>query len=182
MISEHLRFQVFSRILSLLNIAKNRFNRDFAEPKVYFDVSGERGGFHLNGTLHFNPELLLQNTDHFIHQVVGHEVAHYVQKIVFPNSLESQYGRRRKVHGREWQHIMRGFGLTPDRCHHYDTSELVNKRQVTRVPVYCNCETPNRVSLTIIHRIQQNKRSYCCLTCHQKVSLTPKTIAVDYCI
>lgn len=164
-----------SKLAELLDIANKRFGRSMPMPSVFFDCHDTRGGYHQSGTLHFNPTLLNQNLAHYMDITVVHEMAHYVQKIVFPDSLEVRLkwnGRvkRREVHGRAWQSIMRLFGIRePERCHSYDVTD-VRKRVYRRYPIYCGCEKPHMATLKLVNKITSG-RKYTCTICRKSISL-----------
>jgi len=184
MINDQIRQQVADKLESLLAIANQRFGRNLLMPVVYYDCHTRMGGYHQNGTLHFNPTLLNQNLAHYMDNTVVHEMAHYVQLMVYPESLTRQYVgfrwrnggtknvySRRKVHGREWQFIMRLFGIRdPERCHHYDTSSVPVRRVYQRFPLYCGCENPHTATLKLINKIKKGKK-YSCMICGKSISL-----------
>lgn len=175
MINDQTKQQVMDKLASLLAVANQRFGRNILMPLVVFDCHDTRGGYHQNGVLHFNPVLLNQNLAHYMDVTVVHEMAHYIQKIVFPASLEIRIrwdGKfsRRKVHGREWQSIMRLFGIRePERCHSYDVTS-VRQRVYQRYPIYCGCEKNHTATLKLINKIKKGKR-YSCTICGKAISL-----------
>lgn len=68
----------------------------------------------------FNIRLAVENPDEYYEQIVPHEVAHHIQFMLFPKSMKRLGG-----HGKEWQNIMKNvFGLSPDRYHHMDTTDV----------------------------------------------------------
>jgi predicted SprT family Zn-dependent metalloprotease len=168
MITAEMKQQVFDKVSALVKIASNRYNNFMLLPTIYFDCVGTRGGYQKRNELHFNPELLVQNFERYLNTTVPHETAHYVQWIVFPNSLNN--GVRRQIHGREWKSIMYLFGIkNPERCHSYDITN-VKRRVFKRTPVYCSCSV-HEVTNHVINKLQQGK-SFSCLKCKSKISLT----------
>lgn len=171
MLDSEFQQAVVNKLKSLREIASARFQRDIPFPVIYFDCVGTRGGYHKSGTLHFNMVLLRENYEKYIESTVPHEMAHFVQWLVYPYSLERKYGKNRKVHGVEWKSIMNLFGVKPERTHNYD---VTNARQRTRkkFPVYCKCSTPKLVTITLIRRLELGK-CYRCIICNTKVSKVP---------
>jgi len=160
--------EVINQLLAKANV---RFGREFQPPSVFYDVKNRDGGYHKNGQLHFNPILLLENVEHFLSTTVGHELAHYIQRQVYPQSL-SKKGQRRRVHGWEWQTIMSLFGISANRCHCYDVSSIpIIRRRHERFPVYCKCKT-YKVTKRIINRMQKGT-TYKCRICKGRISLSP---------
>jgi len=148
-------------------------------PEIRWDCHDSRSGYHQNGVLHFNPTLLAQNPTDYINITVTHEMAHYVQKIVYPQSLERRIvcrgsrlvRSRRKVHGQEWKFIMRLFGISnPTLYHEYNVENVPKRRVFKRVPVYCNCSV-YQVTNKIISNLKSG-HTYTCKFCKSKVSLT----------
>ena len=151
MLTQEHRNNVENRITELVKMASekfNRFNKEFKRPLIFFDVKGARGGFYRNGEIHLNPVLLVENGDEYIHQTVGHEFAHYVQRQIFPYS---------KPHGVEWKFCMRELGLEPVRCHSYDISNTTSRK---RHIVVCNCQE-HKVTMRIINKLRSGIRYRC---------------------
>src|SRR5690606_3651881 len=95
--------------------AAEYFRRPLATPPIRFDLRGACAGqavFRRQGRqeeiwLRFNNALLERHPEEFFRQVVAHEVAHAVARLV--------YGRRIKPHGPEWRTLMRDvLGVEPE--------------------------------------------------------------------
>jgi len=150
---------VMARLDELEKLAEKMFGRTFDSPTVYFDVRGTKGGFHRRGEIHLNPVLLVENFDHYLHQTVGHEYAHFIQRIIYPYS---------KPHGWEWKHCMRYLGLTPKRCHSYDTSNArVCRRVHKKYTVVCACKE-HLVTKRVLDKVRVGV-PYRCPKCKTKV-------------
>ena len=63
----------------------------------------------------FNPTLLRENPQTFLARTTGHEVVHFANWIINPDS---------EAHGPQWKAMMRKLGLPDTRCHSYDTSNV----------------------------------------------------------
>ncbi len=180
MLTDQQKQQITDKLSSLLAIANARFKTAILMPEVFYDCNNTSGGYHKDGTLHFNPVLTVQNFEDYLNTTVPHEMAHYIQWHVYRGSLTRQitYGRgyravltRRKVHGREWQSIMRLFGIhNPKRCHNYDVTDVKKKRNIKKFPVYCSCQV-HQVTARFIVKLTMGKK-YKCLVCRSPVSLT----------
>jgi SprT protein len=166
-----IKSRVLEKVSELISVANHRLNTSLELPVVFFDCVGTKGGYHRNGVLYFNPVLLAENVEHYLSQTVPHEVAHYVQKKVYPRSLESSVFHNRRVHGREWQSIMYLFGVEPSRTHNYDVTNS-RRRIFKKIPLYCECtEVQTYVTLKIVNKMNAGT-VYRCRRCNERVSLT----------
>lgn len=96
---------------------------------IIFKRNGTTAGYSCYGRkeLMFQLDLAEHNEEDFITETVPHEVAHYVDDQIYGNKYVNG---RRQSHGPRWKYIMRYvFGLNPDRCHNYDTSVTITKKQ-----------------------------------------------------
>lgn len=166
-----LKPRILSKVAELVAIANRRYGTMLAVPPVFFDCHGLRAGFHKGGTIHFNSILLRENTEAYFTSTVPHEVAHYVQWHVYPQSLSPSLQHNRRVHGHEWKSIMRLFGVRPERTHNFDVT-TTRRRIFQRFPLYCGCPNVHiYVTLKLVNKMRAGKM-YTCRTCHQPVSLT----------
>ena len=176
--------KIQKRVNDLTQKANQIWNRTFNAPKIFFDVVGTRGGYQKGNEIHFNPGLLIDNLEHFIHQTVGHEFAHYLQDILYPDfnlrrhvgyrNGKPLYRRAMRPHGNEWKHIMYRLGLTPDRCHSYDTTN-VKARHFTKYNVYCLCATPHQVTLKLVNKMKKG-RTYTCRKCKHQIAFKKEDV------
>lgn len=74
---------------------------------------------------------------------------------------------KRVIHGYEWKRMMIQCGLTPDRCHSFDTTVL---RPHKWVSAKCGCVEGAKLGVTQARRLQAGV-SYGCKKCKQKISL-----------
>lgn len=94
------------RFMLVINYrAKSRFGQ-FSPRKRSIELTSE----------YFNGDWDERKADH--HNTMLHEVAHLVVHIVHKKSADRIDFRAHKIqsHGREWQSVMRAFGLEPKRC------------------------------------------------------------------
>ena len=143
------------RIHQLIATASQHYDTPFPPPVILMDLLGSDAGQALpeKNRVRFNPSLYRQNPEHFIHQIVAHELAHLV--------ATRYYGHRIKPHGKEWQAVMSLFQVPPDRCHQYDI-RLSGRHHF----IYsCHC-VGREIPLTAIrHNRIRRGLSYHCLQC-----------------
>ena len=98
-------------------------------PTIQYDLRGTVGGqaSPRANAIRVNAILLHENEEHYLHQVVPHELAHLI--------AASLHGRV-QAHGYEWKSIMRGLGKEPDRCHTMDVTNAQVKKKRT---ITCFC-------------------------------------------
>ena len=164
---QDLRQQVVERSASCLRLAGDHFGRHFPIPEIRFDLRGASAGqavFIRQGRkeeirLRFNDSLMLKNPGEFLSQVVPHEVAHLVARLV--------YGRRIRPHGPEWQSVMRDvLGVAPQVRHQMDVRDIARSRP--RHLYHCACPQREHWLSSIRHnRIQRAEQRYLCRTCRQ---------------
>lgn len=152
--------------------AEKHFGYTFPEYDVTFNLKGKTAGtaewrrVGIHGmsdiTLNFNMQLAVDNTENFLKQTVPHEVAHIVAEFLFGSNV------KKVNHGKAWKHVMRVFGLEPNRCHQYDVSGVVKEGRYHKAK--CNCRTL-MLSTTRKNRILQGKASYTCDYCKSKITL-----------
>lgn len=93
------------------------------------------------------------------YQTVVHEISHLVT-----NHEAALDGRMRpSSHGSEWQAVMRRAGVSPDRCHAVDTSDLKKSRRTASASCAC---TVHAVTPAMVRRLRGGKQ-YTCRSCKQ---------------
>ena len=110
-----IKAKVGARISELVKRAEATCGILIPEPKAIFNLRGEQiaGAAYINHwVVDLNPVIIRLYEDEYIEHTVGHEIAHFVAVAkarstdIFP-------------HGREWQHVMKCFGLPPRISHDY---------------------------------------------------------------
>ena len=144
-------------------IAKAK-GKDLPKIDIRFDLKGTCGGQFCTKYGHryfrINVELAHANIDDYLSQTVPHEFAHYIQRM---DDMKS-FGRS-KPHGYEWKMIMiQYFGLSPDRCHNYDTNEIKKRRRGSQI-YKCGCQT--FVFGPVKHQNAQRGSRYSCRKCRE---------------
>jgi len=142
--------------------AGTHFGRRFEAIPVLFDLRGRNAGmYRIRGRqrcIRYNPWLFAKYFDDNLTDTVPHEVAHYI--------CDQLYGLRNiRPHGREWQAMMRLFGVEPRRTCSYDLEGIPQRRQ-QRHPYRCACRE-HQVSTVRHKRIQAGRAQYLCRSCKQ---------------
>jgi len=154
--------RVIATTRDFLERAAAHFGRRFDEIPVLFDLKGRNAGmYRIRGhqrCIRYNPWLFAKYFDDNLAETVPHEVAHYV--------CDRLYGLRNiRPHGREWQAVMRLFGVEPRRTCSYDL-EGIPQRQQRRHRYRCACRE-HQVTTVRHKRIQQGRAQYLCKSCKQ---------------
>ncbi|WP_338401477.1 SprT family zinc-dependent metalloprotease [Neptunicella marina] len=145
--------QIVDQVEHCYQQAERHLNKPFPRPVVGFNQRGKIAGsarLQLN-ELRFNRTLLKDNPEHFLTDVVPHEVSHLL--------VHQLYGRV-KPHGYEWQQMMRQvYGLHPQTRHQMDVSKVQGKTFNYR----CHCQ---QHKLTIRrHNKALKGMTYMCRSC-----------------
>lgn len=137
-----------------LKKAESVYGRSFPEIEIRNDIKGKCGGQYcirgIDKYLRFNPVMWNDNKDTY-DQTVVHEVAHYIQKEIYPMS---------KPHGPEWKSVMSNLGANPKRCHSMNTRSTQKRTFVYS----CSCSDHD---LTIVrhNKCQKKGTVYTCKKC-----------------
>lgn len=107
---------IIDRINEVAQIAEKKFKTNFPLPLISYKLTGRVGGqaWLKKWEIKVNKKLMMENFDQYIYQTIPHEFAHLV--------AYKQYGNV-KSHGKEWQEVMKLFGLKSLRCHSYVLSK-----------------------------------------------------------
>lgn len=147
-----------------MNLARERWPEvKFPQLAVTFDLRGTTAGvaYSRSGRIKINMGLYRENVADFRTDTIPHEVAHVV-------AYHVHRGRRIKPHGREWQGIMRFFGLDPKRCHNYDTTGHKTRTE-RKVPVSCGCGRWTELGIRRAKRAIRAGGNYGCPYCKQPI-------------
>jgi SprT protein len=133
LLTPELRKEVLDKQEECYARAEKFFKTKLKRPEVYFDIKSRTGGmaYHGQNMIRYNLILLVENKNHFIVNVVPHEVAHLVNRAV---NKPADGKKKLMPHGAEWKHIMREvFDVHPRTTHNYDVSSIEKrKRKKTR--------------------------------------------------
>lgn len=171
-VKPELKAEVLAIVQEYILTAQKRFgDKVKTVPEVQFKTKGRTAGWcrydHFTGkhTIDINPILLNENKDEMLNVTVPHEVAHCVVHQLYDHSNRWS---KPQPHGREWQSVMRAFGLDPDRCHCMDVSTINNLRNNGVTFQYkCNCQV-HMVS-QIKHTKMQRGQTRICKRCRGRL-------------
>lgn len=149
---------IVARVKDCIALANDFYGQSFPLPTISFNQRGKIAGSAQlqKNHLKFNPVLLSENVQHFLDDVVPHEVSHLV--------VYQLYGRVRP-HGHEWQTTMKEvFGLVPKSTHSLDVSNVQGKL----FDYVCLC---GKVQLTVRrhNNVVRGHQSYICKRCGSKL-------------
>lgn len=134
----------------LVDLANRHFGTSIPYPAITCSLKRSCAGRAGMERIKLHERFIMTEGD-YIHQVVGHEVAHYI--------VLNIWGRGVRPHGRQWQAVMGLFGLTPLVRHGYDVSFV-------RPYVYaCGCSQTHRLSARVHGNIRGRRRRYLCADC-----------------
>lgn len=143
------------------------YGKTFSRPlNIIFKRNGTTAGYcnYRKKTLMFQLDLAEHNEEDFISQTVPHEVAHWID---FEHNGIHRDRKGWIAHGYTWKYIMRRvYGLNPDRCHTYDTSVTITKKQ-DRYEYTCGCAT-HKISTTLHNKILRGQTRQC-NRCRQRI-------------
>lgn len=152
--------QVVSNTLHYIGVASKIFGRSFPDIPVSFKLTGRAAGmYHVQRRkryIRYNPYIFAKYFADNLQNTVAHEVAHYIADMV--------YGIKNiKPHGREWQAIMRQFGVEAKVTCSYDLLGIP-QRQHRRFAYQCLCRS-HEISTRRHNMILRGQRRYHCPAC-----------------
>lgn len=155
--------RILDKVEESFKKAESFYGKTLPRPEnIIFKRTGTAAGHSCFGRkeLMFQIVLAEQEGDTFIDKTPAHEVAHYVDDLVYGSKYNAN--GRRDIHGPRWKYIMKYvMGQEPSRCHSYDTSNVKHKRETFH---YC-CSNGHSYKLSsVIHNriLAGNKRGYRC--------------------
>lgn len=159
-LSSHAHQLIIQKVEFCITHAASYFGENFALPQVRFNQRGKIAGsarLQLN-ELRFNPILLAENLDAFLHEVVPHEVCHL---------LAYQLFGKVRPHGKEWQSLMLNlFNLKGKTYHHMDISSVAGKHFNYR----CQCGIV-KLSIRRHNKVVRGQQQYVCRQCTTQLTL-----------
>lgn len=131
LLSPELKAKVEAKVRECLKIAEAEYERTFDFPTIRYDIRNHIGGLAQwqKNLIRFNLILMVENEEHYLANVVPHEVAHIVNRLV-----NAPVPPRKKLlsHGKQWKEVMGVFGVAPAVCHEYDCSSIETRPKVKR--------------------------------------------------
>lgn len=184
-VSLELQQRVNNKIAACLQVANQKFNRNFPMPKVAYDCRGLKAGVAKlqRYSVHFNPVFLKENVEDMIENTVPHELAHLIDWEVYQkqNHYGFGFGRRRRMsaHGHTWKSIMHLFGANPERCHSYDAA---NAQERVKNKFHYKCEGCGKDCFVgpVVHRKMANGVVYRTKCCRKPLVFQAKLGQVTY--
>ncbi|WP_417762406.1 SprT family zinc-dependent metalloprotease [Shewanella sp.] len=149
---------VIARVESSYQHAEQQLGRVFIRPSIHFKLRGKAAGtaHPVTQQLRFNAVLLEENPQHFLTDVVPHEVCHL---------LTAQLYGRVKPHGHEWKRLMQQlFGLNGDVTHRLDVSSVTPKG----VAYQCRCGSVE-LSVRRHNKVVRQQAQYLCRRCGEQL-------------
>lgn len=131
LLSEEVMVLVYQKVAECIKKLNAHYKVEFELPDIRFDLHNEIGGLAYPDLqiLRFNLILLLENREHYLANVVPHEVAHLFVPFVFGDVWPRPSG-----HGSHWHEVMGVLGVPANMYHTYDTSSLDLKHPKIKGP------------------------------------------------
>lgn len=117
--------RVLEKVLECIATIKRVYGKEVPLPTITYDLRGRTAGMALYNEwqIKLNSILLMENLEDMITTTVPHELAHL--------AVITIHGARglHIHHGMGWRNVMFDFGIPPDRCHQYDTTNSRMRRR-----------------------------------------------------
>ncbi len=144
--TEDLHKKVISRLEELIALSKKIWPdhaAKFIMPIVRYDLKGRVGGTAQcppggKPILRFNLIMCYENEEHFIKQIVGHEWAHVVQRMIHGQTkkVKDKHGveitKKVMPHGQEWFSVMKELDLELAKYHPYQMKSIHSSPRKSR--------------------------------------------------
>lgn len=163
------RINALNKLNETFDKARIIFGRDFAAPRVTFDLRGRTAGTanYITNHIRFNEILLRENEEKFVNSTIPHEASHLIARAMYGHGIRS--------HGIEWKGIMGRMGLEPSRCHSYDTTNSVTRTHA-KTSMFCSCRE-HKVTKRVANKVAMGIR-YKCREC--KVPITSQAPVMSF--
>lgn len=154
------RNRVVEEVSRYRALVEQEFAIAVPEIAVYFDLIGKAAGMYCRKRntryLRFNPYLFAKYWHDNYRNTIAHEVAHYAADLLFsPQKI--------RPHGRQWQAVMRFFGVPPATTCNFDLTGIPT-RKVRRYNYYCLCTT-HQLTAIRHNRVVGGLQRYVCRQC-----------------
>jgi SprT protein len=151
-----LSYQAKKALCLHLKTANHFFDRTFSMPSLNFNLRGKTAGkaYLQLWEIRLNPVLFRENREHFLNEVIPHELAHLITFSLFG---------RVKPHGKEWKMVMEEvFGVPAQTTHSFETASVQGKT----FEYQCHC---NRYPLSIRrhNKVLKGSAQYSCKQCNK---------------
>lgn len=154
---------VTDKVIETVSKLNSIYNFNMPNPSIYFDLNDFEAGYakYKSMSIHFNPILANENWNHFLAEIVPHEVCHIGVWYLCEYSKKSF---PKFNHDPIWKKMMIDVGATPNITHNYDLSNL-RKKKIKQFAYSCSCSTPTIVSSIVHNRILKGAL-YRCYKCN----------------
>lgn len=112
---ERARADIVKKVDRCIRLLNEEWGMNIEMPELRFDLKGAHAGQVITEgsdalfpVLRFNLAVAIANWPDFLETTVPHEVAHL--------GVYAKWGRRPRVHGREWKATMATLGVPAKRC------------------------------------------------------------------
>jgi predicted SprT family Zn-dependent metalloprotease len=128
LLTPELRKKVEAKAKACFKVAEKHYGIKIEFPEIRYDIKSWTGGlaYRNRNLMRFNLILLVENEQHYIDNVVPHEVAHMIVNACFrEGKFKLAEGKKRRMpHGKEWKEVMGVLKVTPSVHHAYDCSSI----------------------------------------------------------
>lgn len=135
----------------------------FPMPTISFDLEGKAAGVAIQYRhIRFNSDILIEHTQAFLDQIVGHELAHIAAAYIHRNKTKLA------GHGIEWKVMMKIIGQEP----HVRHDLLTPKMDAKFLHGYCDCNSADpsiRMTDSKRKRFLLRYNHYYCKACKQTI-------------
>lgn len=135
-IPQDIQDKIRNKVKECINIINSHFNTYYVLPIVTYEVTNKGAGYAYleQWRVDLNKKILLQHKDHFIDNVLPHEISHLVCYRLYGR----EYSKNNKpiYHGKNWRKIMKIFDVDANSYHSYDVTSF-RKRKVTKYIYQC---------------------------------------------
>jgi SprT protein len=174
-INAKLRRQVVRATNTCIEHAEHIFERKFTQIPVKFDLRGRAAGTYQIRSkqqfIRYNPYIFARFFNENLLNTVPHEVAHYVTDEIYGIGESRLFGGRCvRPHGKEWQSIMRKFGVEPRATCHFDMSGLP-VRNYQYFSYVCDCRE-HQLGSRRHNKVLRQQARYLCKDCGSFLSST----------
>jgi predicted SprT family Zn-dependent metalloprotease len=132
LLTPELREKVENKVAECFKIAAEHYGQDFEMPEIRYNIKSWTGGlaYHQRWLVRFNLILLVENEQHYLDNVVPHEIAHLINRTV---NKPAPGKKRLMPHGKEWKDVMKLLGVQASVTHTYDCSSIERTSRKKRV-------------------------------------------------
>lgn len=152
-----LQQHVMRTLREKLALAERKLEQPFSEPTISYKQRGTTAGsaYLKEWEIRLNPSLLIENKEHFIDEVVPHELAHLLVFRVF--------GRKGIApHGKEWKWMMQHvLEVTAKRTHNFAVTTVKSKT----FRYHCACEMTHELTIRRHNKVLRGENQYLCRRC-----------------